>query len=154
MSFTPPTTYASTGQTGYLAQYLIGDAGSPPIMTAIAEVRSFSVKPIDVPDVDFTHLLSKQNTRELRPGMIKPGTASITGTLIADATQLNFATLAQAQTVFSSQVKAPMAGNTGTFLLTINGFVKSVEYGPFENDKPNEFKLEIQMEGGFTQVLS
>jgi hypothetical protein len=154
MPFTPPATVASQANTGYLAIFQLGDFASPPNYTTIAEIKQFSADLISMPEVDNTHLLSPGNTREFVPGMIKPGKVAFSGNLIADATQLNIATLAKAQTIFPFRIVAPVQRNTKTYTMTTNGFMAAYKPGPFENDKANEFSAEIQMTGVFTEVVT
>jgi hypothetical protein len=149
MPFTPPTTYKSQANAGYLAQFLIG---SP--LAAIAEIKSFSSDLISMPEINNTHLLSQSNTEEFVPGMIKPGKVSCTGNFIGDASQLAIATLAQAQTIFPFQIKAPVQRNTKTYTCTMEGFIAAYKPGPFENNKAIEFSLEIQMTGAFVEAVA
>ena len=76
MAFTPPATYASEANTGYLAIFELGDNASPPNYTAIAEIKSFTLPLISMAEVPTTHLLSPNNTEEFIPSMIKPGKIS------------------------------------------------------------------------------
>ncbi len=151
MPFTPPTTYASKANAGYLAEFLIGDAASPPNYTAIAEIKQFSADPISMPEIPTTHLLSLANTEEFVPGMIKPGKVSFGGNFIGDSSQLNITTLAQAQTIFPLQILAPVQRGTKTYTFTGHGFIASYKVGPFENNKAIEFTAEIQMTGSYTE---
>src|SRR5690349_16442368 len=100
MPFTPPSTYASQANTGYEAVFNIGSSASPPVYTAFAEIKSFTLPLASMPEVPTTHLLSPNTTEEFIPGLIKPGKATMTGNFIGDATQLNITTLLQAQTIF------------------------------------------------------
>lgn len=152
MPFTPPATYASLANTGYLAEFLVGTLASPPVFSAIAEVRSFSSDPISMAEVPTTHLLSPGNTEEFIPSMIKPGKTEFSGNFIGDPTQLNMTTLAQAQTIFPFQILAPVQRNTKTFTLTGNGFISTLKYGPFENNKAVDFTASFQQTGSYTQT--
>lgn len=149
MPFTPPTTVASQANAGYLSTFLIG---SPP--AAVAEVRSFSLDLISMAEIATTHLLSPNNTEEFIPAMIKPGKVSITGNFIGDATQLQFTTLAQAQTIFAFSCKVPVQRNTKTYTCTLSGFVASYKPGPFENNKAIDFAAEIQLTGAYTEAVA
>ena len=149
MPFTPPTTVTSQANAGYLSTFLIG---SPP--AAIAEVKSFTLDLISMPEIPTTTLLSPSNTEEFVPGMIKPGKVQISGNFIGDTTQLQFTTLAQAQTIFTFIVKAPVQRNTKTATWTMNGFVCGYKPGPFENNKAIEFSAEIQLTGAYTEVVT
>lgn len=154
MPFTPPATVASKANTGYLAQFLLGDTASPPNFTAVAEIKSFSSDLISMPEVDNTHLLSPGNTREFVPGMIKPGKVQFSGNFIGDSSQLNIAALAQAQTIFPFKIVAPVQRNSKTYTCVTNGFMSGYKPGPFENDKATEFQAEIQMTGAFTEAVA
>lgn len=149
MSFTPPATYASQANAGYESEFLIG---SPP--AAIAEVKSFSVDPISMPEIPTMHLLSPNNTEEFIPGSIKPGKCSFTGNFLGDATQLQISTLAQAQTIFFFQIKAPVQRLGKTYTLTGSGYICAYKVGPFEINKAIEFSAEIQMTGGYTEATA
>lgn len=149
LPFTPPSTYASQANPGYLAQFLIG---SPP--TAIAEIKTFSLDLGSMPEISTTHLLSPGNTEEFIPGMIKPGKATFGGNFIGDATQLNITTLMQAQTIFPFTVKAPVQRNTKTYTCTGSAFVAGYKPGPFENNKAVEFQVEIQITGVYTETVA
>jgi len=152
MPFDPPDTVYSVGTTGYLSIFAVGDTASPPNYTALGEVKSFNFTPLDVPNVDFTHLLSPLNTREIRPGMIMPGKVEVSGNYIGDAGQLAIPTDAQNQTVFPVQITVPVQNREKTLVFTANAFVSSFKLGPFENDKPNEFSASFQIAGGYQIV--
>lgn len=154
MPFTPPATYASQANTGYLAQFLIGNSASPPVYTAILEIRSFSSDPISMAEVPTTHLLSPNNTEEFIPSMIKPGKTEFSGNFIGDATQANITTLAQNQTIFPFQIIAPVQRNTKTYTLTGNAFISSLKIGPFENNKAIDFTGSFQQTGSYTQTTA
>lgn len=154
MPFSAPTTYASQAVAGYLAQFFIGTTASPPVYTAVAEVKSFAPDPISMAEVSTTHLLSVLNTEEFIPSMIKPGKTVITGNFIGDTTQLNFTTLAQAQTIFPFKITAPLQRNAKTYTFIGSGFVASYKPGPWENNKAVEFHLEIQMTGSYTETVA
>lgn len=150
MSFTPPTTIASQGTTGYLSEFQVGDNMSPPNWTTIAEVKTFTFTPLDVPNVDFSHLLSPNNTREYRPGMIAPGTIEMSGNLLLDVSQLAIISNAEAQAVVPVRGIFPVQDSTKTGQFIGTAFVKSLKLGPFELDKPNEFAASFQAAGAFT----
>jgi hypothetical protein len=151
MPWTAPTTYASKATAGYLSQFLLGSAASPPVYTAISEIRTFSLDPFTMAEIDTTHLLSLNNTEEFIPSMIKPGKCSAGGNFIGDASQLNITTLGQAQTIFPFEVLAPMQRLTKTYTFTANGFMVGYSPGPFENNKAIEFKVEVQITGAYTE---
>lgn len=142
MSFSPPSTYASKANTAYAATFAIG---SPPV--AVAEIKSFSVDVVSMPEVNKTHLLSPSNTEEFAPGMIHPGKISLSGNWIGDASQLAILTDAQAQTSFNYTILAPAQQGTKTETRTGTGYFSSHKVGPYENNKPIEFSAEIQMTG-------
>ncbi|HXI88455.1 MAG TPA: phage tail tube protein [Bryobacteraceae bacterium] len=151
MPFTAPTTYFSKANSGYLAQFLIGDAASPPNFTAISEIKSFAPDLVTMAEVDTTHLLSPNNTEEFVPAMIKPGKVVFGGNFLGDASQLNITTLAQGQTIFPFQIKAPVQRGTKTYVCSGTGFISSYKPGPFENNKAIEFSVEIQLTGAYTE---
>lgn len=155
MPFDPPATVVSKGTTGYLSEFSLGDNSSPPNWTPIAELKSFKLSPISVPNVDFTTLKSPQNTRELRPGMIMPGAVECSGNYIGSPDQLAISTNAQAQDVVPVKATFPVdsAGGvikTGVFIST--AYVKDLNLGPFENDKPTEYQANFQTAGAYTLV--
>lgn len=154
MPFTSPTTYASQANAGYLAQFLIGSAASPPVYTAIAEIKSFAPDPISMAEIPTTHLLSVLNTEEFVPSMIKPGKVAFSGNFIGDATQLNITTLAQAQTIFPFKITAPVQRNTKTYTMIGQAFIAGYKTGPFEINKAIEFSCEIQMTGAYTETVA
>ncbi len=151
MPFTPPATYASQANTGYLAEFQIGDSASPPNWTSIAEVRSFSADPISMAEVPTTHLLSPNNTEEFIPSMIKPGKVEFTGNFIGDTSQLTIQTLAQNQTIFPFRILAPVQRNTKTYTMTGEGFISTLKVGPFENNKAIDFSSAFQITGAISQ---
>lgn len=150
MPFTPPTTATSVGTTGYLAVFSVQNNASPPAFVPVAELKSFKLAPISVPNVDFSTLVSPNNTRELRPGMIMPGTVELTGNWIGDASQLAFITDSEAQSVVAIQATFSCQNGTKTGTFTSTAFVKDLNLGPFENDKPNEYQVNFQLAGAFT----
>lgn len=154
MPFTPPSTYASQANTGYLAEFLIGNSASPIVYTAIVEVKSFNYDPITMAEVPTTHLLSANNTEEFIPSMIKPGKVTFSGNFIGDASQLNITTLAQAQTIFSFKVVAPVQRNTKTYTFVSTGFISAYKLGPFENNKAVDFQGEIQLTASYTETVA
>jgi len=145
MPFSAPSTYASKGNTGFATTF---GTGSPP--TALLELKSLNFDAISMPEVDKTHLLSPNNTREFTPGMIHPGKISLSGNYIGDSTQLSIITSAQAQTTFTYTIVAPMQSNAKTATITGLGYFLSHKIGPFENDKTIDFSAEVQMTGPAT----
>ena len=154
MPFTPPTTYASQGSTGYQAQFFIGTVASPISYTAVKETKSIKPNFITVPEVETSHLLSPNNTEEMLPGMIKPGTIEISGNWLGDSSQTALSDLAQAGTVAAWKITAPVQGLTKTFTATGSGFVTKFDVGPFEKNKPNEFTATVQMTGSYTTSVA
>jgi hypothetical protein len=154
MPFTPPSTYASQANAGYLAIFQIGDASSPTGWTSVAEIKSFTADVISMPEVPTSHLLSPNNTEEFVPGMIKPGKTSFSGNFIGDSTQLSIGSTAQLQTIFPFRIVAPVQRGTKTYTMTTNGFFSSYKVGPFENNKAIEFMAEIQMTGAFHEATA
>lgn len=149
MPFAPPTNYASKANTGYESQLSIG---SP--LAALVEIKSFKLNLIEIPDVNTTHLLSPNNTEEMVPAMIKPGTIDITGNFIGDASQTQITTLAQAQTIFNFQATAPMQRGAKTCTVTGTGFFKKYATGPFENNKAIDFEAQIQITGTYVESIT
>jgi hypothetical protein len=154
MAWTPPTTYPSIAQTGYLAQFFMGTEASPDSYVAVVEVRSIKTNDLTVPDVNVTHLLSPAATEEMIPGLIKPGAIEITGNFTGDTTQINPATLAQNQTIVFWEVIAPVQRNTKTYTATGTGFINKIEYGPFENNKADDFAFGFQITGVTTRSIT
>src|SRR5690242_20318372 len=114
---------ASRAVTGNTAKFYIGDFASPPNYTAVLEVKSFKPNLLTVPEVPTTHLLSPNATEEFIPGLIKPGTAQLSGNLIGDATQLQFLALAQAQTVFPWKASGPIDKGSKTYTVSGTGYI-------------------------------
>ncbi len=145
---------ASLGNSGYTSVFYTGVAGSPPTYTAVLEIASINKKNYTIPAIDLTHLLSPNATEEMTPGILKPGTIEITGNFIGDTTQLNFNTLAQAQTVFPWKITAPMQKGAKTLTSTGLCFVVDYETGPFEANKKIDFKATLQMTGTITEAVA
>lgn len=154
MSFSPPTTYASKANAGYLATFLLGSSASPPVYTAVLEIKTFTLDLLTMPEIPTTHLLSVLNTEEFIPGMIKPGKVTASGNFIGDATQLMITTLAQAQTIFPFQVIAPVQREVKTYTVSCQGFIVGYKPGPFENNKAIEFSVDIQLTGAYTETVA
>ena len=138
---------------GYLAQFFTGDASSPTVYTSVLEVKSIKPSNYTVPAIDATHLLSPNATEEKLPGLIKPGTVTVMGNFIGDATQLNITTLAEARTVFPWKMTAPVDSGTKTYTLSGTGFVSKYETGPYEASKLNEFTFDLEITGTITETV-
>lgn len=149
MPFTPPSTVASKANTGYLAQLILG---SPAV--AVSEIKSFTVDPISMPEVNKSHLLSPNNTEEFSPGMIKPGKVKISGNFIGDASQLQIETLAKAQSEFTFSVVAPVQKNTKTYTGSGSAYFASYTLGPFENNKTIDYMAELQITGTYDENVA
>ncbi len=145
---------ASQGNSGYGSIFYTGVAGSPPTYTAVLEIATIDQKALTVPAIDLTHLLSPNTTEEMTPGIIKPGTIDISGNFIGDSTQLNFLTLAQAQTVFPFKQTAPVQKGTKTLTVTGSCFVTEFASGPFEANKKIDFKASMQTTGTITYAVA
>jgi hypothetical protein len=154
MPFIPPPTYASKATTGYLATFSIGTSASPPNFIPVVEVKSIQPTLIDVPQVQTSHLQSVGNTEEFIPGMIKPGTVKVTGQFIGDTTHLQFLTLAQSQAFFPWEIVANMQRNLKTYTCSGNGYIAKYDPGPFENNRPIEFSMDLQISGAISEVVS
>jgi len=154
MPFTSPGTYFSQATTGYLATISLGTQASPDSYTALVEVRTIKTNDITVPDVNVTHLQSPSATEEMIPGLIKPGTIEVTGNFIGDTTQLNPVTLAQNQTIVWWKVIAPVQSGTKTYTATGSGFINKAEFGPFENNKADDFSFGLQITGVATRSVA
>lgn len=149
MPFTPPTTYASQANTGQYSQFQIG---SP--LAAVSEVKTFSLDPIAMSQIDVTHLLSPNNTSENIPGLIKVGTLSFGGNYIGDASQLAITTHANARDIFAFTITAPVQRLGKTLTITGTGFFSSFKMGPFEPEKAIEFTADIQLAGAATYAVA
>ena len=154
MPFSAPAGYPSQANTGYLALFNIGTTASPPVYSAIAEIKSFAPDFISMAEIPTTHLLSLNNTEEFIPSLIKPGKVAFGGNWIGAASQLNITTLAVNQTIFPFQIIAPVQRNSKTYTVTGNGFVSNYKNGPFEINKAIEFSVEIQMTGSYTETVA
>jgi len=149
MSFTPPTLYASQANTGAQSQFQIG---SP--LAAVSEVKTFSLDPISMNQIEVTHLLSPGNTSEYIPGLIKQGTLSFSGNYLGDASQLAITTHANARDIFAFSITAPVQRLAKTLTITGTGFFSSFKLGPFENEKPIEFSADIQLASAATYAVA
>lgn len=154
MPFTYPTTVASVANTGYAAQFGIGSSASPPVYSYVAEVKSFTVDGFTMSEIATTTLLSPNNTEEFIPSLLKPGKCEFMSNFIGDATQANVTTLAQAQTIFPFQIKAPVNRNSQTWTFNGNAFSASLKWGPFEINKAVEIACSFQMTGSYTQTTA
>lgn len=154
MSFTPPATYASKGNTGYAAVFQIGDNASPPTWSTILEIKTFNADLISMGEVPLTHLLSPLNTEEFAPSMIKPGKVSAGGNFIGDPSQLSITSLAQAQTIFPFRILSSVQQGAKTYTLLGRGFVANYKNGPFEINKAIEFMMDIQLTGAYTETVA
>ena len=63
-------------------------------------------------------------------------------------------TLSQAQTIFWFQVQAPVQNGSKTYTLSGYGYVADYSNGPFEDDKPIEFEVTIQLEGEYFETVA
>ena len=149
---TPPTV-ASQANSGYGATFAVG-TGSPEDFVIVSEIASINKKNFTVPSIDVTHLLSPNSTEEMIPGIIKPGTVEMTGNYIADATQLQFVTLAVAREIFAFQITAPMQRNSKMLTATGTCFVTDYETGPFEANRKIDFKVTMQVTGTVVEVVA
>jgi hypothetical protein len=153
MPFTPPATPASLGNDGYLGIFNLL-LGSPPAASQIAEIKSITFTPIDVPEVPLTNLTSPNATEEFAPGLIKPGKVSMTGNFTGVASQLQISTLAQGQTEFAFNAELPVQKKTKTYTFASNGYIAHYEVGPIEDNKAMEFKVDIQIQGAYTEAVA
>lgn len=149
MPFTPPSTYTSQANTGAQSQFQLG---SP--LAAVSEVKTFSLDPITMNQIDVTHLLSPNNTSEYVPGLIKVGTISFGGNYLGDASQLAITTHAQARDIFAFSITAPVQRLSKTLTITGQGFFSNFKLGPFENEKAIEFTADIQLTGSATYAVA
>jgi len=148
MPFSTPTTIASLGQSGYLGVF---SYGSP--LVQLLEVKTFSIKRISVPNLNFTHLLSPNTTEELGPGINMPGTLDVSGNFIGSVDQTtDLDTLWQNQTVFAWQYVGPMQRRAKTMTLTGQAYITKFDIGPFEPNRPVEFSVSMQTTG-FTSIV-
>ena len=143
----------SLANSGYGATFSVGDTSSPIDYVETAEIASINKKNFTVPSIDVTHLKSPNTTEEMIPGILKPGTIEMTGNFIGDVTQLQFPTLAQAQTVFPFKITAPMQKNSKTYTATGTCFVTDYETGPFEANKKIDFKVTMQRTGLLSETV-
>lgn len=156
MPFTNPATPASQGNDGYLTTFLIEQSpfgASPPNFLGMAEMKSLTVTPIDVPEVSLTNLTSPNSTEEFTVGLIKPGKVSITGNWTGTSQQLQISQYAQAQQQFAFKIVAPVQKKTKTYTFAAIGYFSHYENGPFEDNKAQEFKADIQIVGAYTETV-
>jgi hypothetical protein len=145
---------ASRAVTGNLAVFSIGSVASPLSYNPLLEVKSIKPALVSVPAVETTHLLSPNATEEFIPGLIKPGLVSITGNFIGDASQLSILPLAAAQTIIAWKVTAPVDKGSKTYTATGTGYIAKYENGPMEQNKANEFSLDVQITGTITEAVA
>jgi hypothetical protein len=145
---------ASRAVTGNLAVFSIGSVASPLSYNALLEVKSIKPALVSVPAVETTHLLSPNATEEFIPGLIKPGLVSITGNFIGDASQLSILPLAAAQTIIAWKVTAPVDKGSKTYTATGTGYIAKYENGAIEQNKANEFSLDVQITGTITEAVA
>ncbi len=62
---------------GYGTTVAIGDSSSPPVFTQLAEVTEVTPPYQQTDDVEATHFISDNRTREYIPGLIEGGEASV-----------------------------------------------------------------------------
>ncbi len=144
---------ASRANTGNTAVFYIGTVASPGSYNAMLEVKSIKPAQVSVPQVDTTHLLSPNATEEFIPGLIKPGLNSIAGNFIGDTSQLSLLALAQAQTVFSWKITAPVDKGSKVYTCTGIGYIAKYENGPFEQNKAIEYMADVQISGTITETV-
>ena len=150
MPFTPPTTYYSQGNSGYLGQL---GYGSPSIY--ILEIKSINNPRFTVPKLNRTHLLSVAATEEYTPGLIDPGALDLAGNYIGDPTQTSdIDTLVQNQTVFYWTYTMPVQNRSKTMTATGSGFWTKFDIGPIEGNRVIEFSAQLQITGWETITVA
>lgn len=154
MPFTPPTQYASQANTGGQSTIEIGDSSSPPTYTALLEVKNFTIGGSTMSQIDVTHLLSPGNVGERIPGRLQPGTISITGNFIGDATQLSIATAIAGRSEFPVRIKGPVQRLAKTLTVTGTGFFGKFDIGPFDSDKAIDYSADINLTGTSTYAVA
>lgn len=145
---------ATKASTGYLGTLAIGSSASPPVYSNMLEVKSIRPALYTVPSLDATHLQSPNATEEKLPGLIRPGTLSMTGNFVGDTTQLNISSLAQARTVFPWRFTAPVNAGTQTYTATGMGFISRYEHDGIEASRIHEFTMEIEVTGNITEAVA
>lgn len=145
---------ASRATTGNTAVFYLGTVASPLGYFALLEVKSIKPDLGTTPEVPTTHLNSPNATEEFIPGLIKPGKIVIMGNLIGDATQLSLLPLQQGQTLAAFKFTAPVDNKTKTYTCTGTCFVSNYTPDGFEQNKANEFKLEVQITGSPVESVS
>jgi hypothetical protein len=153
MPYTPPAMVPSLANSGYGTTFSVS-ASSPVTFVAVAEITMITKRNFSVPSINVTNLLSPNTTEELIPGITAPGTVDLEGNFIGDTTQLQFVTLAQAETVFYFQIKAPMQRSAKTLTSTGTCFVTTYETGPFDSTKKIDFKVTLQVTGAVQEVVA
>lgn len=153
-----PTFYIPSGDNmtlasiGYQALFLIGDNSSPINYTPISEVKSCKPSLLTVPEIDVTHLQSPNATEEKIPGLVKTGTVELSGNFLADASQLNITTMAQARTIFPFKITSNVQQGAKVYTLVGRGFFSKYDNGPFEPSKAQEFTATITLTGPYTET--
>jgi hypothetical protein len=151
---TAPTLTPSNASLGYGAIFSTGVLASGSVTyTAVANIASISFEGFTVPEVDVTNLLSPNMTKESIPGLLTPGSISLTGQFTNDAGQAELVTLGTSRTVFPFEVTAALNGGK-TYTLQGNGYVTKLSRGPFEADKSVEFKADIKVSGAFLETIA
>lgn len=154
MPFAPPAGYTSLGQTGYQSTLQIGTSASPPVYTALVELKSFNIDGFSMTELDLTHLLSPGNAQEFAPSQLRPGKITGSGNLLGDSTQLNIVTLAQAKTTFPFKAVIPVQQSAKTLTITGSGYFTAFKLGPFENAGVEQYSFEIQQTGAVTYAVA
>ncbi len=124
--------------------------------TPVLECKTVKTSLFTVPSIDATHLLSPNRTEEKLPGIIKPGTAELSGNFIGDASQLQILTLAIAtppDNVFDFSIAAPINSGTQTYTVSGTGFFGKYDTGPFEVSKLIEFAATMEITGTITETV-
>ena len=107
---------------GYGTTVAVGDTGSPPIYTQLAEVTEVTPPNAQTDDVEATHFISDSRTREYIPGLIEPGEASVGMNRIpGSTTEILLMGLQQAGTRVPVLITWPN-GTTWQFLGVVKGY--------------------------------
>jgi hypothetical protein len=159
LAATPPqpntNTVPSLADIGYGSAFSISSSTTSPISyTQVAEVTDIDWAGITIGKEDVTHLGSPNAYREYKPTLVDPGTISLEGNWLDDATQSNMYTMASTRQIFPFMVQNLVQGNSKTYTVTGFGFFEKITpLGKITADKAIKFSAQIQITGVITPVL-
>jgi hypothetical protein len=155
---TQPNTNTTPSQAviGYGSAFGISTTVTSPITyIQVAEVSDIDWAGITIGKEDVTHLGSPNAYREYKPTLVDPGTISLEGNWLDDATQTNMYQLASTRQTFAFQVQNLVQNSTKTYTVTGQGFFEKISpLGKITADKTIKFSAQIQITGIVTISLA